>query len=119
MKKNTKVNLVVSEQEVVSWRESAWKEHLTLSAWIRQRCNGSKAVERTETESMQSFACELKAGLKSEGAEPKVHEVHCRPVPTLPPGVVTGSNFVPQKRCRKHRTSKPDSNCKECKALNK
>lgn len=36
------VTVSISEQELHTWKEAAWRERKTLSAWVRERCEDKK-----------------------------------------------------------------------------
>jgi hypothetical protein len=36
----TKLTVKCSDEEIAAWREAAWDQRLSLSAWVRTRLNG-------------------------------------------------------------------------------
>jgi hypothetical protein len=52
-KKEIRYNLRITSEELVQWRACAVVEEISLSAWIRQRCNDGIPSKEEQTENLR------------------------------------------------------------------
>jgi hypothetical protein len=60
------VTVSIREEELEVWKEAAWRERKTLSAWVRDRCGAKKQ------ETMKTVRQESPISLKDEDKKPGV-----------------------------------------------
>jgi hypothetical protein len=70
------VTISLSEQEIENWKEAAWRERKTLSAWVRERCEWKEDKKARSQESIAKPKQEdKKAGVQVSMSVPVNTEV--------------------------------------------